>query len=211
MLAVAHPSLTPEQRQALIADTFIRPTGWAYTAPTTMYPNATTGQAPFVRPAGPLSRRHLSHSGRQATRPDPAHHEMPLPYHSSFRSSSRRCGLRHPVIREHLALPVLRQRSINRHPGPRFRIIGLSLGSSQTAKPTAKRFTGASNSDACQRLAGGELRRLVQRLGVNRHRYGDQHGAEPGASRTAYAVVINGPQPIYRNCPSSRPRSTRVS
>ena len=42
----AYPDLTSEQRQALIADTFIRPTSWAYTAPATTYPYVpATGQA----------------------------------------------------------------------------------------------------------------------------------------------------------------------
>ena len=45
LLAAAYPDLTPAQRQALIADTFIRPTSWAYTAPATTYPYApATGQ-----------------------------------------------------------------------------------------------------------------------------------------------------------------------
>ena len=45
LLASVYPGLTAEQRQALIADTFIRPTSWAYTAPATVYPYApATGQ-----------------------------------------------------------------------------------------------------------------------------------------------------------------------
>jgi len=45
LIASVYPTLTPEQRQELVMDTFVPKTSWAYTAPTTTYPySPTVGQ-----------------------------------------------------------------------------------------------------------------------------------------------------------------------
>jgi len=104
LVASVYPDLTAEQRQALIADTFIRPTSWAYTAPATVYPYApATGQA-LLDQAGwtlepgatyrtrdgkelVLTLRTTTTSFRQT-------------YLAVFEAQMQACGIR--VIREHL-------------------------------------------------------------------------------------------------------------
>ena len=104
LLASVYPDLTAEQRQALIADTFIRPTSWAYTAPTTVYPYApATGQG-LLEQAG----WHLAPGATYRTRDDK---ELVLTlrtttcsfrvtFLTAFEAQMRDCGIR--VIREHL-------------------------------------------------------------------------------------------------------------
>ena len=104
MLAVAHPSLTPEQRQALIADTFIRPTSWAYTAPATTYPYApATGQTLLDQAGWTLEpgATYRTRDGKELVltlrTTTGSFRATVLPV---FEAQMRDCGIR--VIREHL-------------------------------------------------------------------------------------------------------------
>ena len=104
ILASVYPSLTPEQRQALIADTFIRPSSWAYTAPATTYPYApATGQA-LLDQAGWIlepGATYRTRGGKELvltlrTTDSP----FRITFLTVFETQMQACGIR--VIREHL-------------------------------------------------------------------------------------------------------------
>jgi len=104
MLASVYPSLTPAQRQALIADTFIRPSSWAYTTPATTYPFApATGQALLDQADWTLEpgATYRMRDGKQLvltlrTTDSP----FRITFLTVFETQMQACGIR--VIREHL-------------------------------------------------------------------------------------------------------------
>jgi peptide/nickel transport system substrate-binding protein len=104
LLAAAYPDLTPEQRQALIADTFIRPTSWAYTAPATTYPYApTTGQTLLDQAGWTLEQgaTYRTRGGKELVltlRTTTA--AFRVAFLTVFEAQMQACGIR--VIREHL-------------------------------------------------------------------------------------------------------------
>lgn len=105
LLASIYPGLTAEQRQALIADTFLRPTSWAYTAPAAGYPYAPATGQDLLEQAG----WHLAPEAAYRTRDGK---ELVLVLRTTtwdvrrtflavFEEQMRACGIR--VIREHLS------------------------------------------------------------------------------------------------------------
>ena len=181
MLAVAYPSLTPEQRQALIADTFIRPTSWAYTAPATTYPYApATGQALLDQAGWTLEpgATYRTRDGKELVLTlRTTDSRFRITFLTVFETQMQACGIR--VIREHLDMNWFFGES---YTGIQVRDFELSdfawmIPDSEPAGQTIY---------ACDQIPtpangwqGAELPRLVQRLGVDRHRYGDQHGTWP--------------------------------
>ena len=92
------PDLTPEQRQALIADTFIRPTSWAYTAPATTYPYApATGQTLLDQAGWTLEpgATYRTRDGKQLVLTLRTT-TVRLPYHVPYGLRGADAGLRHP-------------------------------------------------------------------------------------------------------------------
>lgn len=103
LLAPVYPGLTAEQRQAMIAATFFRPSSWAYTTPATVYPYAPATGQDLLEQTG----WHLADGATYRTRDGK---ELVLTLRtttSSFRvtfltvfeAQMRDCGIR--VIREH--------------------------------------------------------------------------------------------------------------
>ena len=129
MLAVAYPKLTAEQRQALIADTFIRPTSWAYTAPATTYPyEPTTGQALLVQAGWTLEpgATYRTRDGKQLVLTlRTTTGSFRVTFLPVFEAQMRDCGIR--VIREHLDPTWFFGRDAYRHSGARFRVVGLCV------------------------------------------------------------------------------------
>ena len=104
LLAAAYPDLTPAQRQALIADTFIRPSSWAYTVPATTYPYVpATGQA-LLNDAGwtlEPGATYRTRGGKELVltlRTTTA--AFRVTFLTVFEAQMQACGIR--VIREHL-------------------------------------------------------------------------------------------------------------
>jgi hypothetical protein len=104
LLAVIYPNFTPQQRQGLIAETFIPTASWAYTLPSTVYPyNPAVGQglldqAGWVLPAGAQFRMR---NGRELVLTVKTT-DLPLrvTYLAVFEAQMRSCGIR--LIRSHL-------------------------------------------------------------------------------------------------------------
>lgn len=103
LIASIYPTLTPEEREALVMDTFVPKTSWAYTPPTTTYPySPTLGQnlldsAGWVLPSGADYRVKdgkelvlLLNTTTSSTR---------VTYLTVFEAQMRACGIR--VIRNH--------------------------------------------------------------------------------------------------------------
>ena len=104
LLASVYPGLTPAQRQALIADTFIRPTSWAYTAPATTYPYApATGKALLDQADWSLESdaTYRTRGGKELVLTlRTTTSAFRVTFLTVFEAQMQACGIR--VIREHL-------------------------------------------------------------------------------------------------------------
>jgi len=104
LLASVYPDLTPEQHQEMIADTFIRPTSWAYTAPATIYPYAPAtgrdllGQAGWQLADGATYRTRDGKELVLTLRTTTA--SFRVAFLTVFEAQMQECGIR--LIREHL-------------------------------------------------------------------------------------------------------------
>jgi hypothetical protein len=68
LVAAAYPDLTPPERQALIIDSFISPTSWAYSPPTTTYEYSPTLGGDLLDDAGwlwPVGENYRMKDGRE--------------------------------------------------------------------------------------------------------------------------------------------------
>lgn len=164
LLASVYPDLTAEQRQALIADTFIRPTSWAYSAPATVYPYApTTGQG-LLEDAG----WYLAPDATYRTRDGK---ELALTlrtttagfrqtFLSVFEAQMRECGIR--VIREHLDADWFFGSSAPTGISVRdFELSDFAWVTDDNDPRGRTLFCLRPDPDAGQRLAGPKLSRLV--------------------------------------------------
>ncbi|MGB9774695.1 MAG: ABC transporter substrate-binding protein [Bacteroidota bacterium] len=103
LLASIYPALTPEERQALTADTFVPTTSWAYTPPATTYSyNPTIGQNLLTEAGWILlpGAEYRTKDGRELvltlnTTTSPTR----VTYLSVFEAQMKACGIR--VIRNH--------------------------------------------------------------------------------------------------------------
>lgn len=105
LLQSVYPDLTAQQRQQLVADTFIPTNSWAYTAPSITYPyNPTLGQS-LLDQAGwvlPPGGQYRMRSGRElaltiaTTRAD-----FRITFLTVFEAQMRSCGIR--LIRNHVS------------------------------------------------------------------------------------------------------------
>ena len=104
LLASVYPDLTPAQRQALVADTFIRPTSWAYTAPATVYPYVpATGQGLLEQAGWQLApgATYRTRDGKElALTLRTTTSGFRVTFLRVFEAQMQTCGIR--VIREHL-------------------------------------------------------------------------------------------------------------
>ncbi len=162
LLAAAYPDLTPAQRQALIADTFIRPTSWAYTAPATTYPYApATGQTLLDQAGWTLEpgATYRTRGGKELVLTlRTTTSAFRVTFLTVFEAQMQACGIR--VIREHLDLNWF----FGDDTGIQVRDFELSdfawvIPDSEPGRKYYLCLRQDPNAD--QRLAGPELSRLV--------------------------------------------------
>jgi hypothetical protein len=103
LIASVYPTLTPEQRQELVMDTFVPKTSWAYTAPTTTYPYSPTVGQQLLDAAGwtlQSGAEYRTKDGKELVLIlTTTTSSFRMTYLTVFEAQMKACGIR--VIRNH--------------------------------------------------------------------------------------------------------------